>query len=362
MLVNLEVGSVLLALLVVATWIQRRRRAEKSASSLAPPIHLDSKQGTTRITPLEHFNVDATEPHPYRPWSSGKFAMTMGIQKVPSEEWLTLDRRYVPEQALRRELLARHHDGVMQILPGSESACEEVLSMVVSYLTQRYPHLFYHPSGQLDHIYNKLTEQTFKIVAPYDVPPLEIAAQLAMEDINILYPGFGEDPEQHYLAASYSMAPAGWDLRERIGWPLWKIHSPVPMWQEKLQRSVEKYFHKMKADDLIARHNYFVQTDDILFQQVPFAERLPEPPKIEDIRIRHERQTLRRLPRTGAILFLVRTYIMPLTDLRDDPDSLRAFLSSVRAMPPNMAKYKGRPVWGETVERWCAEILEEPIS
>jgi Protein of unknown function (DUF3445) len=123
-----------------------------------------------------------------------------------------------------------------------------------------------------------------------------------------------------------------------------------------------RYFHRMKVGDIVARHNFFLQTDDVLFQQVPFAETLPEPPKIEDIRIRHERQTLRRLPRTGAILFLVRTYIKPLTELRDEPDSLRAFLASVRAMPPNMAKYKGRQVWGEVVEGWCEDILGEPTA
>jgi Protein of unknown function (DUF3445) len=201
MVMNLEVGLVLLAIFAVAAWIQRHRKAKPSSSSslLGSPVHLDSKQDAARITPLEHFNVEATEPHPYRPWSSGKFAMTMGIQRVLAEEWLTLDQRYVPEQALRRELLQDHRDGVMQILPGSESACEEVLSMVVSYLTQRYPHLFYHPAGKPDYVYNCLTKQTFKVMAPYDVPPLEIAAQLVMEDLNILYPGFGEDPEQHYL-------------------------------------------------------------------------------------------------------------------------------------------------------------------
>ena len=36
------------------------------------------------------------------------------------------------------------------------------------------------------------------------------------------------------------MAPAGWRLDERIGWPLWKIHGPVPLWQEKLRKSIER--------------------------------------------------------------------------------------------------------------------------
>jgi hypothetical protein len=87
----------------------------------------------------------------------------------------------------------------MQTLPGSESACAEVLEMVVSYLSQRYPHLFYRPPGRSDYLYNSLTKRTFKVTAPFETHHLEVAAQLAMEDINNLYQGFGENPERHYL-------------------------------------------------------------------------------------------------------------------------------------------------------------------
>lgn len=41
--------------------------------------------------------------------------------------------------------------------------------------------------------------------------------------------------------ASFTMAPAGWYISERIGWPLWKIHGPVPIWDVKLRTPVEKY-------------------------------------------------------------------------------------------------------------------------
>jgi hypothetical protein len=37
------------------------------------------------------------------------------------------------------------------------------------------------------------------------------------------------------------MAPAGWSIEERIGWPLWRIHGPVPSWDQKLRKEMEKY-------------------------------------------------------------------------------------------------------------------------
>ena len=115
----------------------------------------------------------------------------------------------------------------------------------------------------------------------------------------------------------------------------------------------------MKPDSLIARHNFFIQTTDVWFQQDPFLSELPEPPKIEDIRIRHERQTLRRLPRTGAILFTVRTYMTPVLELQDEVESVEELLGAIQAMPPDMARYKGRSAWGDVVEAWCQQRLHD---
>jgi len=124
---------------------------------------------------------------------------------------------------------------------------------------------------------------------------------------------------------------------------------------------VARYFLKMKPEP-ISRHNFFIQTNDVLFQQEPFLSELPEPPKIEEIRLRHERQTLRRLPKTRAILFTVRTYITPITDLQGEPESVRELLGAIRAMPPEIAKYKARQVWGSVVEGWCEQVLKEANS
>lgn len=60
------------------------------------------------IAQLLDFNVHDTEPRPHRPWSSGKFAMTMGIRSIrrlPEDDRFLLDKQYVEEQALRRKLL-----------------------------------------------------------------------------------------------------------------------------------------------------------------------------------------------------------------------------------------------------------------
>jgi len=79
---------------------------------------------------------------------------------------------------------------------------------------------------------------------------------------------------------------------------------------------------------------------------------LPTPPNTplhpSSIHIRRERQTFNRLPLSDAILFTVRTYITPLTSLGDD--EFAAFMDGAGRWEADIASYKGRERWWETVK------------
>lgn len=238
------IWSIVLLLLGCLAWVLTRFWHDSTQQSKAAATLSIEEKGfdyrLTPITPLTEDNVRKSIPSPYQPWSSGKFAMTMGIKQAAQNDWLQIDRHYFEEQALRRHLLQTQREEVLQILPGTEDACLETLEFTVAFLTRRFPEFFHHPNGDKAFVCNELTSMTFRVLAPLNEHPLVIAAQLVMEDLNLLMQGFGDDPDEHYLVASFSMAPAGWVLRERIGWPLWKVHSPVPMWQEKLRKPIQK--------------------------------------------------------------------------------------------------------------------------
>jgi hypothetical protein len=71
----------------------------------------------------------------------------------------------------------------------------------------------------------------------------------------------------------------------------------------------------------------------------------------ETLVVRVERQTLSRLPETGAILFTIHTRSRPLDIVACDPQRARRLLEAVRSMPPEMAGYKGiAPVQDALVE------------
>ena len=194
---------VLVAAVVVLTWYvycKVKQNPSKLAKNITQGVtegHFDYND--VEISQSPDFNVAGTRPPSYRPWKSGKFVMTMGIIKCEQSDWLAIDDQYEKEQKLRQWLVENHREGVMQLLPGSEMACIEALQMVASFMTRRYPHLFFSPGGKPDYIHNSLTKRTFRIKEPFDLPPLQIAAQLAMEDLNLLIQGFGDDADQHYL-------------------------------------------------------------------------------------------------------------------------------------------------------------------
>jgi hypothetical protein len=57
------------------------------------------------------------------------------------------------------------------------------------------------------------------------------------------------------------------------------------------------------------------------------------------VRLRVERQTLRRLPRSGAIVFTIRVYLTTLEQLVQEPDVPGRLASAIRSWPEDVARY-----------------------
>ncbi|KAL3420615.1 hypothetical protein PVAG01_07060 [Phlyctema vagabunda] len=290
---------------------------------------------------------------PLRSASKPAPQMAMALKKLDQVNWLTLDHDYLREHDIRSELLRDICPQVVQQLTAADDAAHEVLSMVVHFLTSRYPSRFTVTSSPPT-IHNHLTSESYPI-GPTISNPLEISARLAMEDFNILK----KDTEtgEYQLIASATLFPTGWKLQERIGSSMAKLHAPVPGWKEKLGRSVNRYFDYLSPNSCMERTNTFVQTSTVLFADEP-AHMFPQRASLmpEHVQVRRERQTFTRLVGTDAILFTVRTFMRPLTEL--DLDETRAFAEMVRGWEEGeMGKYKGSEVWGETALRWCDEMI-----
>lgn len=72
--------------------------------------------------------------------------------------------------------------------------------------------------------------------------------------------------------------------------------------------------------------------EDVLITQDNAGERMY---------LRVERQTLRRLPKSNAILFTIKTYTTRMDDVcRDDVDTAKRLAAALRNWPPEMLRYK----------------------
>jgi hypothetical protein len=71
--------------------------------------------------------------------------------------------------------------------------------------------------------------------------------------------------------------------------------------------------------------------------------------------LRVERQSFRRLPVTGAVLFGIRVHVYPMARAITGPATAAAFASAVRALPAEMARYKSLPMFREALLAWLDE-------
>jgi hypothetical protein len=273
----------------------------------------------------------------YLPFAGGAYRMTMGLMALKPADWIEIDSRYLAEIALRKSLLDERRPEVLAALPGSEAACREVLDQLAGFLPERFPDRFDRAGAEL---VNRDSGERWTVEG--DVrDPLDIAGRLVQEDLCILQDVEGE----LRLTAAVLCFPNRWRLSDKLGRPMLAIHAPVPSYAERLGKPVDRFIGMLAPERPVWRLNWSLTDDPALFQPVGHGRRDTDPDITPEnagarITLRIERQTLRRLPRTGAVLFTIRTHQRPLTSLADRPQELGRLAEAVRGLPEDTARYK----------------------
>jgi hypothetical protein len=273
----------------------------------------------------------------YLPFADGPYRMTMGLMALKPADWIEIDSRYAPEIALRKSLLDERRGEVLAALPGSEAACREVLDQLAGFLPERFPDRFERVGSEL---INRVSGDRWTVEG--DVrDPLNIAGRLVQEDLCILQEVEGE----LRLTAGALCFPNRWRLSDKLGRPMMAIHEPVPSYAERLGKPVDRFIGMLAPERPVWRLNWSLTSDPALFQPIGHGQRDADPgitPENAGARLflRVERQTLRRLPRTGAVLFTIRTHQRPLETLADRPQELARLAEAVRGLPEDTARYK----------------------
>ncbi len=288
---------------------------------------MDALAGLPRQT--VHLSFD---PGPYR--------MAMGLVATDPAELIELDEHYTIEMAERRRLLAARHGDVFAALPGSEAARREVLDVLAELLPRRFPAWFDRAGAVL---HNRLTDERWDLGdLPHD--PLEVAGRLVQEDLCLLRLA----PEGPVLDAAVLCFPSRWSLAEKLGQRLAMIHTRVPFYADRLAKPVDRLMPNLRDGKLVVRLNWGMTDDPALYAESRKFRRELNPDVTTQnagakLWLRVERQTLRLLPQSGAVLFGIRTHLYTVDRLAADRQVAADLAAAVRGLPPEMALYKSIP-------------------
>jgi len=170
----------------------------------------------------------------------------MGIRNLNPEEWFQIGEDYSEQLQERRRLLEARHNEVFQALPGSEAACQEIMTTLADHLHQHHPTHFKRQDQQLITLEN---QECWDLQNPVK-HPLECAGHWVQEDLCVMeqVPEGAEDAGEYRLTAAVLCFPTRWHLREKIGKPMSMIHDPIPEYREQINTPVNHFFSRLKSD------------------------------------------------------------------------------------------------------------------
>jgi hypothetical protein len=264
------------------------------------------------------------------PYDGSSRPFTIGLKPLDLADWIEVDEAFDPQLREKRRIEAEYPEQVFVAEEGTQDAQREVLDLLRTHLPQRFPDRYsVECKGIAISGHPALTIQ-----AMAEMPPLRAAARLVAEDLILMR----RDDSGWRLVAGSLCFPANWSLTEKFGKPIHEIHAPVPGFAGGTRNAelIGRIFDKMAVDQPVQRRNWSIQSGTGLFRPALRRERdrtaVERPSKFPDADIRAhcfiriERQTLRRLPRSGDILFTIRTHLDPLSVLSRHPE--RASLSA----------------------------------
>ncbi|KAJ5669029.1 hypothetical protein N7462_010099 [Penicillium macrosclerotiorum] len=348
----------------------------RKSQKRSPPVptthpYVDEPTFYPPVEPLPDFNWEDTTPVKIRPFKS-KYNLTMSIQEATASELIEMDKNYLDRITLRKRIMAEN--------PGLTLAAEEVVKpavdefyiwLVGTYLPTRYPRIL-------------VTGEKYPLTpATQPIETLQSLGGLVEDDLLFLMPS--EDGDSVKLKGFVTCFPSGFETPKKLNLKLRDIHGPVPHYKEKIEKSMDRFFDRLKVGRFVKRANvsrnvvavqslstrlmltdftskWSIQNTDQLC--VPSGNHLYEGEKmqnenfnidIKQARFRVERQFLHRLPQSRALLFSFKTLLYPLTEIKEEGlgEALAEAINGLRdGNAPGFYKYKRAAVWGDSAKEF----------
>jgi dimethylamine monooxygenase subunit A len=268
------------------------------------------------------------------PYDGSSKPFAIGLIPLKISEWIEVDHLLPVYIAEKRRLYAEIPEKVLVAENGTEVAQQEVLDLLVEHLKIKFPHTP-HPDFVRDEGFNKEITNS----------PLARAALLIQEDLVLMR----KSAEGWRLVAASLCFPSAWNLLEKFKKPLHQIHAPVPEFGEGTRNAslIERMFDNLRPDQPVLRWNWSLHDDMQLYHPHSNSgpgRRFGEGDLRDQVILRLERQTLRKLPLSGDILFTIRIQVDPLEVLEKHVDGAAlatAIDAQLSAMSADQLNYKG---------------------
>ncbi|KXG50707.1 GPI mannosyltransferase [Penicillium griseofulvum] len=313
-------------------------------------------------SPYPGWDAHSTKPIPYRPFRYGpKYYITLGLRSMKWDEWIELDNHYLKYHADKARRIEERGSKCCHTAPEAMDAAIELLEELCTYLPERYPSMFTKTATGIS---NKVTNETFNITQrPLPEDPMATAARLVQDDLALMI----ERPDgEYYLLAGAILLAGFWRLSDKFGMRLSDIHTSgdVPQFKSKLEKGMMNFFRRLRPEEPVLRNNYFIQVDDNLAWSDSIGSEDTETVSwdtaeknraIENHFFRSERQSLRRLPRSGAVVFTIRTYFEPVTRIVEEPYVPGRLADAIRSWGDDVSRYKGKEKYQDVL----LEFLDE---
>ena len=255
-----------------------------------------------RMTPREALEVS--------PFATGVFTWKMNTRSIKVDNWLQVD------ESREEDLLLKKKGPVGNHLNGCESTSKKLFEVIKSWLIER--------SVSIPEIDQSLH-------------PIDRCGRLVQEDVCLME----RISECWVLTAASVCFPTHWDPFSKIGLALDDIHEPVPRYEQDLMPRPGNFMDRISDGMIVARTGWSLTTSSDLAlnseHRVLDTDLEKDP---SEFVVRVERQTLRRVPNSEAIVFTIRIHRWPLKVISDDDELAKDLLGSLNALPDEIESYK----------------------
>ncbi|MEM8811254.1 MAG: DUF3445 domain-containing protein [Pseudomonadota bacterium] len=294
------------------------------------------------------------DPLRYTPYGGRKKPFAIGLEPLDPKTWIEPDADLEHYLSEKDRLFESRKDDVFRARADTIDAQREALGFLTDHLTAEHSNVYRRTETGSIRIL-----QTDRVVDPMDPvrPPLETAARLVQDDLVLMR----RENEAYVLAAAAVCFPSSWSLAEKFGLPLDAIHEPVPGYAGVMAERMRRIFDRLSSDQIVWRTNWSIYDTAALpaFRNSEQFSGLWQDRNFDKAFIRVERQTLRRLPESGDLLFTIRIYLDPMERLQCHPERARlaaGLRTQLLALDADQLSYKALTVHRDSLAKYLEEL------